>query len=252
MKGRQRGTSRGRVITALLRAVPVLFSARLFALVLLPLLLGTCVWIVVAWWAWEPLVRWLSQSLFAWTGRFGTAAAWVFAALLLLIAAAVTALAAIAVLAMPVIVEAVSARDFVELERRRGGTFAGSVGNAIGSIALFVPLWAFALPLLAFAPAYVAAGVVLNAWLNQRLFRYDALALHADATELREVIRSARRRLFGLGLAVAPLSFVPIVNFLAPLYAGIAFTYLCLDELAALRTRTATPSSGAAPLTRSG
>jgi len=83
---------------------------------------------------------------------------------------------------------------------------------------------------------YIAASLLLNAWLNQRLFRYDALALHADREELRQVVRDARGRLFALGLVLAPLSLVPLVNLVAPLYAGIAFAYLCLGELAALRS----------------
>ena len=61
--------------------------------------------------------------------------------------------------------------------------------------------------------------------------------MHADAAELPAVIRAARARLFRLGLAIAPLSLVPVVNLFASLFAGIAFTYLCLDELAALRSQ---------------
>lgn len=230
-------TKRGTLVAALLRAVPVFFSARLFALVLLPLAAAAFAWIVVAWWAWEPLVRSLSQSLFAWSDRFGPVAAAVLAAVMLMFAAVLTALVAIAVLAMPVIVEAVATRDFAELERRRGGTFAGSLINALGAVAAFVSLWLLALPLLVFPPAYIVASILLNAWLNRRLLPYDALAVHADLDELRTVIRSARGRLFRLGLAIAPLSLVPFVNIFASLFAGIAFTYLCLDELAALRAR---------------
>ena len=38
-----------------------------------------------------------------------------------------------------------------------------------------------------------------------------------------------------LGFVLSPLSLVPIVNLFAPIFAGIAFTCLCLDELAAHR-----------------
>ena len=228
---------RGRIASALRRAVPVFFSARLFALVLLPLVVAALGWLGIAWLAWNPLVRALSQSLFGWSESFGPIAAGVLAAVLLMAGAVVTALLAIAVLAMPVIVEAVAKRDFATLERRNGGTFAGSLLNALGAIAAFVPLWLLALPLLIFPPAYIAANILLNAWLNRRLLPYDALALHADAAELPAVIRAARARLFRLGLAIAPLSLVPVVNLFASLFAGIAFTYLCLDELAALRSQ---------------
>jgi hypothetical protein len=91
------------------------------------------------------------------------------------------------------------------------------------------------------AALFIATSLLLSAWLNQRLLRYDALAEHADAGELRDIVRGARGRLLGLGLLLAPLSYVPIVNFFAPLYAGVAFTYLCLDELAARRASAAGP-----------
>jgi len=157
------------------------------------------------------------------------------AVLLLTLAAVTTALIAIAVLAMPVIVELVAAREFPDLARRRGGSLAGSVANALVTVGIYALLWVAALVLLFVPPIYVAATLLLNAWLNQRLFRYDALALHADRAELAEIVRGARNRMFLLGLLLAPLSLVPVVNLVAPLYAGIAFTYLCLNELTALR-----------------
>ena len=38
---------------------------------------------------------------------------------------------------------------------------------------------------------------------------------------------------------LAPLSLIPFVNLVAPLYAGVAFSYLCLSELTAWRARPA-------------
>ena len=164
----------------------------------------------------------------------------VVAVLMFAALAIATALAAIAVLTMPVIVKTVAARHYPNLAARRGGTFAGSTRNAIVALLVFVPLWLLTLPLLALPPLYVAASLLLNAWLSQRMFRYDALAEHASASELGAVLRENRMRLMGLGLVLAPLSLIPVVNILVlPIYAGIAYTELCLAELAALRARNA-------------
>jgi CysZ protein len=222
-----------------------MFSARILAVVFLPLVAAAVFWVVVGWFAWKPLSRWLGTALGGGDYGWSLFAAGAGAALLLMLAAVLTALVSVALLAMPVIVDAVADRDFVLLARRRGGTFAGSLGNASVAIALFLPLWLLALLLLALPPIYVAATLLLNAWLNQRLFRYDALALHAGRDELPAVIRRARGRLFMLGLVLAPLSLIPFVNLFAPIYAGIAFTYLCLDELAAFRARSASESATA-------
>jgi uncharacterized protein involved in cysteine biosynthesis len=191
---------------------------------------------VVGWFAFAPLSRGLSAVLLGGDSGWILFAAGACAALLLMLAAVLTALVAVAVLAMPVIVEAVADRDFESLAKGRGGTFVGSLANAVVALAVFLPLWLLALFLLAVPPIYVAASLLLNAWLNQRLFRYDALALHAGRDEMPAVIRGARGRIFALGFVLAPLSLIPVVNLFAPIYAGIAFTYLCLGELATTRT----------------
>jgi CysZ protein len=216
-----------------------MFSGRILAVVFVPLVAAAALWAVVGWFAWTPLSHWLGTTLLGGASGWSLFAAGAAAAVLLMLAAVLTALVAVAVLAMPVIVDAVAVRDFADLAKRRGGTFTGSIGNATVAIGVFLPLWLLALVLLFLPPVYVAVSVALNAWLNQRLFRYDALALHAGRDEMREVIRSARGRLMLLGLVLAPLSFVPVVNLLAPIYAGVAFTYLCLDELAWFRARSA-------------
>jgi CysZ protein len=217
-----------------------MFGARILAVVLVPLISAAVFWAAVGWFAWQPLTRWLGTLLGGDSG-FYLFVAGAGAAVLLMLAAVLTALVAVAVLSMPVIVDAVAQRDFAGLAKRRGGTFAGSVSNAMFAIGVFLPLWLLALLLLVVPPVYVAVSVVLNAWLNQRLFRYDALALHAGHDEMPEVIRGARGRLLLLGLVLAPLSFIPVVNLLAPIYAGVAFTYLCLDELVQSRARSAPP-----------
>lgn len=225
----------GRVRNAIVRALPIFFSVRLLAVVFLPLLIAAIAWVVVAAWAWDPFVHWLARTAFPWSGKGAEFVASVTAAMTLLLAAVTSALVAIALLAMPVIVKLVVEREYPTLERRNGGTFAGSALNALGATVSFIALWLLALPLVIFPPAYVVANLLLNANLNRKLLPYDALAEHADRDELHAVQRGARKRLFVLGLCIAPLSLVPVVNFFASLFAGVAFTILCLDELAALR-----------------
>ena len=230
---------------ALSRALPVLFTMRIVALATLPLLVAAIVWIAIAVVAWDPLTgtlaRWFGSGDGAsWTRiAAGAVAVLMFAALAL-----ATARTAIAVLTMPVIVTLVAARDFPGLVACRGGTLAGSTRNVAVALLVFVPLWLLSLPLLVLPPVYAVASLLLNAWLSQRMFRYDALAEHATRAEIDTIVRQNRLGLMGLGLALSPLSLVPIVNVLVlPIYAGIAFAELCLAELARLR---ASATAGAA------
>jgi len=161
--------------------VPILFTARIVGLTVLPLLIAAIVWTGIAIAGWSPL----TDALAHFFGASDEAATWqrfaadVIAVLIFAALAAATALTAIAVLAMPVIVRTVAARHFPELAAKRGGTFAGGLANAAFALAIFVPLWLLSLVLLFVPPIYALVSLVLNAWLTQRMFRYDALAEHA-------------------------------------------------------------------------
>jgi hypothetical protein len=232
------------VLRALAGALPLVFAPRVLGLVLLPLVAGLAAAGALALVFWKPLAAVVAVVLVRGYGALGlpgdadavaAAGGGVVAALVFVGAAGALALAALATFAGPVFVRVVAARHHPALERRRGGTFAGGLANTLATLALWLPAWLVTLPLLLFPPLGVPASLLLNAWLNQRLFRYDALAEHASADERAAVVARAGRRLFGLGLVLAPLSLVPFVNLVAPLYAGLAFTQLCLDELARLR-----------------
>lgn len=210
-------------------------------------MIAAIVWIGISIAAWHPV----TDALAGVFGASGDAsllqriAAQIIAVLIFAALAAASALTAIAVLAMPVIVRTVAARDFPTLIARRGGTFAGSVGNAALAVLIFVPLWLVSLPLLVFPPLYAVVSLLLNAWLSQRMFRYDALAEHADRAEIAAVLARCRMRLMGLGLVLSPLSLIPLVNILVlPIVAGIAFTELCLAELVVFRARSSSAVRG--------
>ena len=232
------------VLIALGRALPLLFAPRVLAAVALPMLAGLVLWGVLLVIAWAPLAGAIAHAFGTGDASAGVRESLVvlgaraIAFLLITGGVAVLTLAAIATLAGGVFVRAVASRHFPGLQAKHGGTLRGSIANAVIAVLAWVAIALLMLPLWFVPPLAVLAGLALNAWTNQRLFRYDALAEHASAEERRAIVRSARGRLFVLGLALAPLGFAPVVNLLVPLYAGLTFTYLCLAELDALRART--------------
>jgi uncharacterized protein involved in cysteine biosynthesis len=212
---------------------------------LVPMGVAATAWLIVAWLAWGPWRRWVhgwvaAWTPAAWTARWdldwlGTVAA--VATALLVIAPLVigTSLLIATLFAMPVLLKHVADSDYPTLARRRGGTMAGSLANALVAITGFLALWLLILPFWLFAPVGVLLSLLLSAHLNQRLFRYDALAEHASADEMRDVIERTKGRLLLLGLATGLLYFVPVVNLVAPTFAALAFIHLCLRELEDLR-----------------
>jgi hypothetical protein len=221
------------VLRALRFALPLLFSARLLGALALWLVGSILLWLVIGALVLDPAAHALAPMLGTGIGAQISAALIVIAALVL--AALVTVLVAIAVFTMPTVVKLVATRRFPALDRRHGGTWHGSLVNVGVALGVFVPLWLLSFLLLPLPPLYFAASWCLTGWLNQRVFRYDALAEHADRAELAALPRALRGRLLLLGVLLAPLALVPIVNLLLPMLAAVAFTCLCLDGLARFR-----------------
>ena len=223
-----------------------LFHPAILGVMLLPAIVALCLWAGLSWWFWDSWSTGIESMLVdltshGWLARLDASRIAGFAAgiiLLLLLAPAVMATAMLisALFAMPMLVAHVSRREFPDLERRRGGTFVGSIANAVIAVSAFALLWLVTLPLWIFlGPLAVLVPWALSAYLNQRLFRYDALSEHADAHELQRIFSERFSDLFVLGLVTGLLYFVPLVNLVAPVFSALAFTYLCLDELARVR-----------------
>lgn len=235
------------VITALAAAARDLREPRVLGLALVPPLVAIAVWLALAWAFADDWARWVAKAIattswLTWLSDWGLASVLIWASGIAAFALLVPLMLVVAVLvteilAMPVIVPLIGARDYPRLERRRGGTLAGSAWNAVTSIILFAGLWLLSLPLWLTGIGALLLPALISALFNQRVFRYDALAEHASAGEYRAVVQAAGGRLYGLGLALAVLYYVPLVNLLAPILSALAFTHLCLAELESLRQR---------------
>jgi len=232
-------------VTALVRAARNVFEPRILAIVLVPMAGSLLLWTLLAWIFWDAWTGAIagaagSTTVAGWLKGWG--AAWVIdsAAVLLVVIAIlpamyVTALVITEIIAMPVIVKFVGERYYPGLARAAGGTIAGSLVNAAIGIMVFAVLWVVTLPLWLTGVGAILAPVLTSAYLNQRMFRYDALAEHASAQELQRAIRTSRGDLFVLGVLLSLLLYVPLVNLLVPVLSGLAFTHLCLARLSGAR-----------------
>jgi hypothetical protein len=231
------------MLRALLDAAKSLFHPKIIVIVLWPMVLALIVWGVLAWVFWadwmqllggwvQPAQAYLNQHDFLWL-----ASALTVALLLLLITplALTTALFIAAVFAMPMLVRHVAERDFPALEKRHGGTFVGSVWNALAAVGVFIGLWLLSLPLWLLMGLGALVSLVLTAYLNQRLFRYDALAEHASAAEFDQLLERHSGGLYLLGLVLALLHFVPVLNLVSPVYTALAYIHYSLVKLQRLR-----------------
>lgn len=233
------------IFEILRRAAADLFLPRVLGVMFLPMLIALAVWGGLFWAfgeAWiagltqlvasTPWPEWMGSTLAAWLVAFGT---FFLLALLLLPAIYVTALLITSLVFMPLLVNVVAGNHFPALERRRGGGFVGSLANGVYALVVYLAVWLLTLPFWLLGPFGVAISVLLNAWLNQRLFLYDALADHADPRELAYLRGQGGWPLYLLAALLGLLHFVPLFNFLAPVYMGLAFTHYGLAKLDELR-----------------
>jgi CysZ protein len=152
-----------------------------------------------------------------------------------------TALFILGVFGMGQMVEHVASMSFPNLERRHGGGIAGSIANGIATFLGMAALAIVTLPLWLLAPLWPLIPLIIFAWANQRLLRYDALADHASREEMREVFRQRRGHLYLFGLLLALVAYIPVVGFVAPVLFGLAMIRYLLGALAEHRASLSRP-----------
>jgi uncharacterized protein involved in cysteine biosynthesis len=228
------------VLDAFARALRDLFSLRVLWVVVWPMLLALLLWLALGIAFWGTFSAWIAQGLDAigiqawltdvepvWVanGLQALLHLMLFVPLVMLTALVLTAL-----FGMPALIRVVAERDYPQLGREAGGGLVGSLWNAVIAITVFVILWVFTLPLW-----LIGVGVVIPfvaaAYLNQRLFRYDAIAEHASAEEMATLFRNERAGWWGLGLLTGLVQFVPLLNLLGPVLAALAFIHYGLARL---------------------
>ena len=243
-----------RIIAALLKALASLLHPKMLWLMVWPVIVALVIWVTLAVLYWGEAAQWIAAQLHRWppyewavsVWPLTLIAAWVGWILLLLLfvpVVLITAVLIISVVSMPAMAAHVGGRAYPGLAPRKGGTFAGSLWNALAALMLFALLFAVSLPLWLVPLLWPVLPVALFGYFNQRVFRYDALAEHATAAEIAEIVRRHRGELFMLGVALALIGHVPVLGLLMPVYGGLAFIHYGLERLGELRSE---PIEGAA------
>lgn len=238
------------IFDAMARALRDLFSLRVLWVVVWPMLVALLLWLALGVTFWGTFSSWIEQALDAigiqtWLAEVEPR--WIahgiqallhfmlFVPLVMLTALVITAL-----FGMPALVRLVAERDYPQLKRENGGGLIGSLWNAVIAITVFVGLWLATLPLWLIGIGMIVPFVAA-AYLNQRLFRYDAIAEHASADEMATLFRQERGGWWGLGLLTGLVQFVPLLNLLGPVLAALAFIHFGLARLE--RQRSVNPPS---------
>jgi len=231
-------------LDALAKAFRDLFQFKILWIVIWPILAATLLWMVLGVTFWGTFSGWIESGL-GYIGirewLEGVEPRWIANAIqammhfiLFVPLVFVTALLLTAFFAMPAMIKMVAERDYPQLKRENGGTISANLLNASLAIGIFIAIWVFSLPLWMIGVGVIVPFVAAT-YLNQRMFRFDALAEHASSAEMKVMFNEYQSSWWGLGLATGLLQFVPILNLFAPVLTALTFIHFGLSRLAHVR-----------------
>jgi len=243
------------IARSLLFALGNLLHPRMLWLMLWPVLIALALWGTLAIVFWAQVAAWVAGLITQWLTTGWLAIQWdlqgatlVAAKFLILIMLVpliqLTALLILSTFGMPAMVEHVAVRSYPELERRKGGSLAGSLWNGAVALCGMVGMFLVSIPFWFVPPLWPLIPVAILGWVNQRVLRYDALAEHASAQEMRKVFAGQRGTLYLLGTVLALVAYVPFVGFFAPVLFGLSFIHYLL---AALKVHREAPDEARVP-----
>ena len=107
------------------------------------------------------------------------------------------------------VVDLVARRRFPDLERRRGGSWWGSLFGSLGYTLLAGALLLISIPFWLIPPLVLVLPPLIWGWLSFKVMSYDALAEHASREERKELMREHRWPLLAIGLITGYLGAAP-------------------------------------------
>jgi Etoposide-induced protein 2.4 (EI24) len=260
------------ILDAFWRAAAYCLHPRVIALSLLPLALMVALALGLGYFFWEGAVAWVNAWLLSsdWLSRgigwldgmgFGGLKA-AIAPLAIILAATpvvvVVALLFVAFMMTPAMVSLVAERRFNTLERKQGAGVMASVAWSLGTAVFALTLMVISVPLWLVPPLVLIIPPLIWGWLTYRVMSFDTLAAHASAEERKQVMRTHRMQLLGMGVVAGYLGAAPAILWasgvmfvaLAPVLVPIAiwiytlvfafsslwFAHFCLAALERLRS----------------
>jgi hypothetical protein len=259
------------IFDAFWRAAAYCLHPRVIALSLLPLLIMVGVAWVLSYFFWDQSIAAVNERLLSgdWLRRtldwlqgmgFGGLKAVIAPLILVMLVTpvvVVSSLLMVAFLMTPAMVSLVAERRFAQLERKVGAGVLASVAWSLGTTSVALLVLLASIPLWVIPPLILVVPPLVWGWLTYRVLAFDALALHASTAERREIFKTQRMQLFGMGVVCGYLGAAPtliwaggvLTVFLAPVFLAFAiwlytlvfafsslwFAHFCLNALDEMR-----------------
>lgn len=231
------------VVISIGKSVRDLFDGKILMLFFIPALISFLIWAVIfvifagAWLASLSgamleisLVQWIQ----GWLDMSLVVVTQVLAVIILFLmfvpSTYLTTVLIVSIFAMPVIVKHIHQKYYPEIQPT-GTAQVASVINTLWHSLRFVIFLVLSLPLWLIPGMQILIPLLLTAALNRRIFAFDALADYRSREEIQKIQESSSKEFFGLGLVMGVFSYIPFINFLVPVFSGLAYTHLCFQKL---------------------
>jgi hypothetical protein len=136
---------------------------------------------------------------------------------------------------MPMILKILDEKGFSVLQKKHGGTLIGNVWNTVKASVIYLILLVVTLPMWIFPGFALCLPILFGSYLNKKVFVYDVLEDYASLEEMQMIEKQHRASLYGLGIILGTLNYLPLTFVVMPVFAGLAYSYFCLNALKELR-----------------
>ncbi|MFZ4285324.1 EI24 domain-containing protein [Variovorax sp. HJSM1_2] len=222
------------------RAAGYCLHPRVIALSLLPLVFMVALSTALGYFFWDmslDQVRSLLDSaewttkLWAWLEGMGLGALKVSLAPLIVIFTVTPLIVIFSVLVVsimmaPAMVRLVAERRFPLLEKKRGGTFLGSVWWSLSSTLIALVALIVSVPLWLVPPLILILPPLIWGWLTYRVMTYDVLAEHASRPERLALLKRHTGALLLMGVISGYLGAAPSLLWVSGALFAAAFVIL--------------------------
>jgi hypothetical protein len=241
-----------KVIRALRQAFQACGNGRILLLLFAPFVLTVIIGLVLfftfgTWWiaagsgglehSW--LMQYLSQKLSmiseSVAGSISYIMAFLIAILLIIPLSYLLSVLLVSLVLLPFVLKIIEQKDFLGIEKKKGGTLSYGLWNTLKVSLIYLLLLLVSLPLWFFPGGAVALPILLSSYLNKNVFVYDVLQDFASEEERKRIEKENWGLLYVLGIILGFFNYIPFAFIVAPTFAGLAYSYFCLNALKDLR-----------------
>lgn len=243
------------IYSSLQIALQSLFNRQIFLRLILPFIISFICLILILFFLWSPLQGWLLEYFLGnhllkvpmeFVGKtlgisIGAISNFFLFFVILfcsLIFLYLSTLILTSVLFIPLITPLYQKKYFSHLQKKNGLGFVHAGAENLKAFVIYLFLFFIMLPLFLIPGLSLVIPIILNTFMNHKIFVIDVLQDYVDKKEFLELKKQYSGSLLQLSFLCSLIFYIPILNFLAPQISALAFAHYALSCLSEQRLKS--------------